>query len=135
MGVVPLGRGQVGRVGVEVLAASAAVMLGVGEVDVPRTPGDQIADVVQHAEARPIAVAGFATLRAGRCLKLRLLQAIFASGRSSGRVTPSVGSGRYSPGPDMARSSLDRCFLPRSYRKQAQMSWPTPGNDAKASGE
>src|SRR5262245_14492570 len=33
----------------------------------------------------------------------------------------------------MARSSLDRCFLPRSYRKQAQMSWPTPGNDAKDS--
>ena len=42
----------------------------------------------------------------GRCVKLRLRRTIFAFGRSSGSVMPSVGSGKYCPGPDTATPSL-----------------------------
>src|SRR3990172_3131634 len=44
----------------------------------------------------------------GRCLKLRLRRTIFAGGRSSGLVIPSVGSATYCPGPDTAMASLAR---------------------------
>src|SRR6267143_4056346 len=42
----------------------------------------------------------------GRCVKLRLRSMILALGRSSDRVTPSVTSGKYRPGPDTAKPSL-----------------------------
>src|SRR5262245_24232515 len=69
-------------------------MLGVGEVDVPRTPRDQIADIVQHAEPRSITIAGVATLRAGPMFEVATskgdfrLGQLFRPGNPLGGVRP-----------------------------------------------
>jgi hypothetical protein len=47
MGVMPTRRGQVGGVGIEVLAAGRAVVLRIGEHDFARPPGDQVANIMQ----------------------------------------------------------------------------------------
>src|SRR5689334_7322856 len=64
-GVVAAGGGQVGGVGVEVLAALRAEVLGVGQDEVAGPPGDQIAEVVEGALEEPVAVGAVAAPRAG----------------------------------------------------------------------
>jgi hypothetical protein len=81
MSVVPLGGSQVGSVGVEILAAFAAVMLGVGEVNIPRAPGDKITDVVQHAVPRSIPIAGLAAPRTAPMLEVATLTGDFRLGQ------------------------------------------------------
>jgi hypothetical protein len=55
-GVVAAGGGQVGAVGVEVLAALRAEVLGVGQDQVAGPPGDEVAKVVEGALEDAIAV-------------------------------------------------------------------------------
>jgi hypothetical protein len=62
MGVVRFGQGVVGRVGVEVLVAPAAVMLGVDQVNVSRPTGDPLAQIVQNAGEVVVAMAALATV-------------------------------------------------------------------------
>jgi hypothetical protein len=62
--VVALGQGQIFHVGVEVEAASQTVMLGIGDLDVPRPTGDGITQVVQPANDRAQAISTSPTLRA-----------------------------------------------------------------------
>src|SRR5690349_17495383 len=57
MRVLALGRRQGRGLGVAILAALAAVMLRVRQCDLPRTPRDEIPDIVQHAGEDPIAIA------------------------------------------------------------------------------
>ena len=49
VGVVAVGRGQVGRVDIGVIATLQAAMLQVGQVDGKGRPGDEIAEVVERA--------------------------------------------------------------------------------------
>jgi hypothetical protein len=56
LGVVAAGSGQVGAVGVEVLAALRAEVLGVGQDEVAGPPGDKVAEVVEGALEDAIAV-------------------------------------------------------------------------------
>ncbi len=64
-GVMAAGVGQVGGVGVEVLAAVSAVVLRTEQDDVAGPPGEGIAQVVKGAADEPIA-GGLATaMRAG----------------------------------------------------------------------
>jgi hypothetical protein len=63
MGVMGFGQSIVGHVGVEVFATGSAVMLGVGDVNIPRTPQYEISNVVQNALPRSIPVARLAALR------------------------------------------------------------------------
>lgn len=58
------GVGQVGGVGVEVLAAAAAVVLRVEQDDVARPAGERVAQVVEGAVGDPIAVGAMTTPRA-----------------------------------------------------------------------
>jgi hypothetical protein len=55
-GVTAAGRGQVDTVGVEVLAALRAEVLGVGQDQVGGPPGDEVAEVVEGALEDAIAV-------------------------------------------------------------------------------
>ena len=64
LGVVALGWGEVPGVHVEVTAAFAAVMLGVREMDVPRSFADQIPQIMQRPLDGAIAVAASAAFRA-----------------------------------------------------------------------
>src|SRR5438132_1471240 len=59
----------------------------------------------------------------GRCVKFRVRRIILAAGRSSGRVMPSVASGRYCPGADTAKPSLARCAGQGIYRICSFQSW------------
>ena len=61
MGIVSLGRGQVGHVGVEILAALAALVLRVGEMDFARPTVDQVAEVMQISGEKLVSPAAFAT--------------------------------------------------------------------------
>ena len=64
-GVVAAGVGEVGHVGVEVLAAAGAIMLGVDQDDVAGPPGEGIAQVVEGAACQAVAVGAMAAARAG----------------------------------------------------------------------
>jgi len=50
--IVALGQGQIIHVGIEVGAASGTMMLGVGDLDIPRPPADRVAQVVQATNDR-----------------------------------------------------------------------------------
>jgi hypothetical protein len=58
------GVGQVGGIGVEVLAAAAAVVLRAEQDDVARTRGEGVAQVIKGAADPPIAVGGVSAPRA-----------------------------------------------------------------------
>jgi hypothetical protein len=64
-GVVAAGGGQVGAVGVEVLAALRAEVLGVGQDQVAGPPGDEVAEVVERALGDTVAVGAVATAGTG----------------------------------------------------------------------
>src|SRR5262245_36570096 len=68
MGVASLGRGQVGHVRGEVMAAPSAVMLGVGEVDVTRPAPHRVAQIMQGAGKNSVPGAGLAAFRTGPML-------------------------------------------------------------------
>jgi hypothetical protein len=59
--VLALGRRQVGGLGVAILTALAAGMLRVGQRAIPRTPREEIPDIVQRAGDDAIARAALAT--------------------------------------------------------------------------
>src|SRR3954447_7105828 len=63
MGVESLGRGQIGHVGGEVVAAPRAVMLGVGEMDVTGTAPRRVAQIMQGAGPDAIPRARLAAFR------------------------------------------------------------------------
>src|SRR5208337_4289669 len=63
MGVAGLGRGQVGHVGGEVVAALGTVMLGVGEPDVAGSASHRVAQIMQGAGKNPVPGAGLAAFR------------------------------------------------------------------------
>jgi hypothetical protein len=63
MGVVGLGRGQVGHVGGKEVVAPVAVVLGVGEVEVAGSPSHWVAQIMQGADEDPIPRARLATFR------------------------------------------------------------------------
>jgi hypothetical protein len=48
MGVMGFGQSIVGHVGVEVFATGGAVMLGVGDMNIPRPPQYEIPNIMQH---------------------------------------------------------------------------------------
>jgi hypothetical protein len=64
-GVVAAASGQVGAVGVEVLATLSAVVLRVGQEEVAGPSGNQITEVVEGSLKDPVAVGAVATTRAG----------------------------------------------------------------------
>lgn len=59
MGVVGLGRGQVGHVGVKILAALTALVLRVGEMDFARPTVDQVAEIMQISGENLVSPATF----------------------------------------------------------------------------
>src|SRR5262245_23879597 len=64
-GVVAAGVGQVGHVGVEVLAALRAEVLGVEHDEVAGPAGEGVAEVVEGAAGGPVTVGAVAAPRAG----------------------------------------------------------------------
>src|SRR5579864_4302954 len=60
MRVVSLGCSEVGHVGVEILAALAALVLRVGEMDFAWSTVDQIAEIVQLSAKKLVTTAAFA---------------------------------------------------------------------------
>ena len=73
MRVLALGRRQGRGIGVEILPALAAVMLRVGQRDIPRTPRDEFPDIVQRAGEDAIAIAALATTGARPMLAVATL--------------------------------------------------------------
>src|SRR5438309_4932844 len=86
MRVLALGRRQGRGIGVEILPALAAVMLRVGQRDIPRTPREEIPDIVQRGGEDSIAIAALATTGArpmrevATVLDLMWLRQIFWTG-------------------------------------------------------
>ena len=73
MRVLALGRRQVGGIGVEIFTALAAVMLRVGQRDIPRTPREECPDIVPRAGEDAIAIAALATTGARPMLEVATL--------------------------------------------------------------
>ena len=63
-GVVTTGCGEVGGVGVEVLAAAGTVMLGSEDDEIAGPAGERVAEVVESSADEPVAVGTLATTRA-----------------------------------------------------------------------
>ncbi len=63
VGVARLGQGICGRVGVEEAVAVRAAVLRVNEFDIAGLPRNEVAEVMQHAGAGPIAKARLAAAR------------------------------------------------------------------------
>ena len=63
MGVAGLGRGQVGQLGGEVVAAPGAVMLGLRELDVAGPAPHRVAQIMQGASKDPVPGARLAAFR------------------------------------------------------------------------
>ena len=61
MGVVSLGPRVVRRIDIEKLGAVGTAMLRVREMDLPRPPGDEIPDIVQHSCEHGVSKAGLVT--------------------------------------------------------------------------
>lgn len=72
MGVVPAGRRHIGQVDTEVLAAGLAIVLGVRDVQLTRSPGPQVPEIVQGSGEEMVAGCRFAAARAG-ALRLNAL--------------------------------------------------------------
>src|SRR5262245_4475842 len=66
--VAGLGRGQVGQVGREVVAAPSAMMLRVGEPDLAGPAPHRVAEIMQGAGKGPVPGAGLAASRTGPML-------------------------------------------------------------------
>jgi hypothetical protein len=81
MSVVGLGQSIVGHVGVEVFATCAAVMLGVGNVNIPRSPQYEIAHVVKDALPCSIPIARSAALRTRPMLEVATSRDDFGCGQ------------------------------------------------------
>jgi hypothetical protein len=64
VGVVAAGRGQIGHVGVEVLAAAGAVVLRVAEAEVTRPPGDEVPQIMEGPLGLAVAIGAVAAVRA-----------------------------------------------------------------------
>ena len=73
MRVLALGRRQGRGIGVAILPALAAVMLRVGQRDIPRTPRDACPDIVPRAGEDAIALAALATTGARPMLEVATL--------------------------------------------------------------
>src|SRR5262245_36632610 len=67
------GRRQIADIGIEVLAALGAMMLRIGEYNVAWSTRDQVADIVQRASERLVAVAAFTTARTRPMLEVTTL--------------------------------------------------------------
>jgi hypothetical protein len=123
MRVLALGRRQVRGIGVEILTALAAVMLRVGQRDIPRTPRDEIPDIVQRAGEDSITIAALATTGARPMLEVATLldhmwlRQIFWMG------DPFCGIWIVGSGTEHSRKSLAKDFLPKSYCKCPKKSW------------
>ena len=63
--VVAAGVGEIGHVGIEVLAAARAVMLRVDQDDVARSSGEGVAQVMEGAAGEAVAVGAMAAAWAG----------------------------------------------------------------------
>jgi hypothetical protein len=59
-GVVAAGVGEIGHVGIEVLAAAGAIMLGIDQDDITGSPGEGVAQVVKGASCQAVAVGAMA---------------------------------------------------------------------------
>src|SRR5262249_16252755 len=70
MGVVGLGQRIVRRIDIEELATVGTTMLRVREMDLPRPPGDEVSDIVQHAREHSVAKAGLLTAGARPLLEI-----------------------------------------------------------------
>jgi len=78
---VAAGVGQIGHVGVEILAAAGAVVLGVKHDEVTGPSGEGIAQVVKSASELMIAVGAMATARTGPVLAIPALTADLGLGQ------------------------------------------------------
>src|SRR4051794_16923431 len=65
MGVAGLGRGQVGHLRGEVMAAPSAVMLGVSDLDVTRPAPHRVAQIMQGAGKNSVPGTRLAAFRTG----------------------------------------------------------------------
>jgi hypothetical protein len=72
MSVVPAGRRHIGQVDTEVLVAGLAIVLRVRDVQLTRSPGPQVPEIVQGSDEEMVSGGRFAAARAGE-LRLNAL--------------------------------------------------------------
>jgi hypothetical protein len=80
-GVVAAGVGEVGHVGVEVLATVGAIMLGVDQDDIAGSAGEGIAQVVKSTAGEAVAVGAMAASRTGPPAVIAALAGDFGLGK------------------------------------------------------
>ena len=102
---------QIGQVSMKVLATLRTVVLRIGDHEITRTPQVEIAQVVQRPLGLLVPIGRMTTtwtcVVACHC---DCRGQSLAGGRSAIAVIPSLGSGRYAPGPNMALSSWLTCW-------------------------
>jgi hypothetical protein len=92
-GVMAAGVGQIGHVGVEVLAAPGAGVLGEEHNEVAGPPGKRVSQVVEGASREPIAVGAMAAVRAGAPAVVSAADDDLGLGQILGAVDPHGGIG------------------------------------------
>ena len=82
-------------------------------MDIVRATRDQVSHVMQHPLRAAMPIGTVSALRARLPSEIAATFDDLRLGKSSGRVMPSVASGKYSPGPGMAQPSLAMRYRPR----------------------
>ena len=112
MGVVTAWWCQIGQIRIEVLATLRAVMLRIGDHEIPRTPEVEIAQVVQRPLRLLVPISHITTTRTRVPFVIAAVGPSSGWGRSAVAVIPSLGSGRYAPGPNRKVSYISRHTFP-----------------------
>ncbi len=91
-------------------------MLGVSQDDFARPTGDQIAYIMQPTGEDPVPIGGLTAMWAWAAWVIPALFDELGLGKIFDRWIPSVGSGKYSPGPNLLGLLL-ACFMPGSLHR------------------
>src|SRR5262245_16429205 len=106
VGVLTAGWCQIREVGAKVLATLRTVMLRIGHHQVTRTPHVEIPQIMQRPMRLLVPIGRVTTTRARLPEVVATVgDTISGCGRSAGAVIPALGSGRYSPGPNIVGPS------------------------------
>jgi hypothetical protein len=106
---VAAGVGEVGHIGVEVLPAAGAVVLGVDQDQLAGSSGEGITQVVKGAVTGAVAVGAMAAAGTGPPI-IPAPDADVGLGQVLDAVDALGGEGRYSPGPGMVELLKERSY-------------------------
>src|SRR5215470_3368116 len=127
MGVVTTGWCQIGQVRIEVFATLGAVMLRIGDHEIPRTPQIEIAQVVQRPTGLLVSIGHVTTTRTRIPYVVATIGNHLWLGQVGNRGDPFGGIGSIRTGTEHCFGLLAQRFGPQLYDNGLLAAIPKPG--------